>query len=87
MDSYVTVLECLGCVLTELWSTPTSLPRIYPLDVCALLVFFAVTLLMRYGTWIPNSILASVQLGAAVSSGVPQTGNSFLSTVPLLFIR
>ena len=39
MDSYVTVLECLGCVLTELWSTPTSLPRIYPLDVCALLVF------------------------------------------------
>ena len=38
------------------------------------LFFFAVTLLMRYGTWIPNSILASVQLGAAVSSGVPQTG-------------
>ena len=37
------------------------------------LFFFAVTL-MRYGTWIPNSILASVQLGAAVSSGVPQTG-------------
>ena len=76
MDSYVTVLECLGCVLTELWSTPTSLPRIYPLDVCALLVLFcfAVTLLRRYGTWIPNSILASVQLGAAVSSGVPQTG-------------
>ena len=38
------------------------------------LFFFAVTLLMRYGTWIPNSILASVQLGAAVSSDVPQTG-------------
>ena len=74
MDSYVTVLECLGCVLTELRSAPASLPRIYPIDVCALPVFFAVTLLMCYGTWIPNSFLATVQSGAAVSSGVPQTG-------------
>ena len=74
MDSYVTVLEGLGCVLTELRSAPASLPRIYPIDVCALPVFFAVTLLMYYGTWIPNSFLATVQSGAAVSSGVPQTG-------------
>ena len=74
MDSYVTVLECLGCVLTELRSAPASLPRIYPIDVCALLVFFAVTLLMFYGTWIHNSFLATVQSGAAVSCGVPQTG-------------
>ena len=74
MDSYVTVLEYLGCVLTELRSAPASLPRIYPIDVCALPVFFAVTLLMCYGTWIHNSFLATVQSGAAVNSGVPQTG-------------
>ena len=52
----------------------TSNILIAPSMFALCLFFFAVTLLMRYGTWIPNSILASVQLPmdlrAAVSSAV-----------------